>query len=90
MIRETLTHFKQFVQTRNIPEVGRFIESYVERVQVFRDNVTVTFRAGFAFTRGVEDMTITETHPIKPLLDEYRPPREPYGKQKPKAACASG
>ena len=89
MIRETLTNFKQFVQTRNIPEVSRFINSYVEKVQVFKDDVKVTFVAAFAFTRGVDDLTFTETHPIKPLLDEYRPPREPYGKRQPKALSAN-
>ena len=75
MIRETLTNFKQFVQTRNIPEVSRFINSYVERVEVFRDDVTVTFKAAFDFTRGVEDMTFTETHPIKPPPVQHRPSR---------------
>lgn len=78
MIRETLTHFKHFVQTRNIPEVARFISTYVERVEIFKDDVKVTFKAAFAFTRGVEDMTFTETHAIKPLFDQYRPPKAAY------------
>lgn len=65
MIRKTLVDFKHFVKTRNIPEVAKFIHTYVERVEVHRNDVKVTFKAAFAFTRGVEDMTFTESHPIK-------------------------
>ena len=75
MIRATLTQFQEFVRTQNIPEVTRFIRSYVERVEVGRDEISVTFKAAFSFTHGLEPMTFTETHPIKPLHTEYRAPR---------------
>ncbi len=72
MIRETLINFKHFVKTRNIPEVARFIQSYVERVEVFEDDIKVTFKVAFSFTRGVQPMTFVEDHPIKPLFKRNR------------------
>lgn len=75
MIRTTLDKFKQFVRTRNIPEVAQFIRSYVERVEIGKDNIKVTFKAAFAFTHGLQPMTFTETHPVKPQLTEYKHPK---------------
>ncbi len=44
MVIEYLSSFKHFVLRRDKPQIKKFIDSYVERVDVFKDNVKVTFK----------------------------------------------
>ncbi|MCO5387283.1 MAG: hypothetical protein NHB14_17680 [Desulfosporosinus sp.] len=41
--------FKQFVTEKNIPECKKFIDSYVEKVIVYKDHLEVSFNAVFSF-----------------------------------------
>ncbi len=41
--------FKQFVTEKNIPECKKFIDSYVEKVIVYKDHLEVSFKAVFSF-----------------------------------------
>jgi len=40
--------FKQFVTEKNIPECKKFINSYVDKVIVYKDHLEVTFKVVFS------------------------------------------
>lgn len=44
MVRNYLSSFKQFVLKRDKPQIKKFIDSYVERVDVYHEKVKVTFK----------------------------------------------
>lgn len=43
-LKKILSAFRQFVKERNIPEVKKFINQYVDKVLVFEDHVKVVFK----------------------------------------------
>lgn len=48
-VREYLGAFRSYVKNRDIPQMKKFIDSYIERVEVFNDRVKVTFKVAFSF-----------------------------------------
>jgi site-specific DNA recombinase len=42
-VRQILSTFREYVRQRNIPEIKKFISSYVERVIVYKDRVEAVF-----------------------------------------------
>ncbi|MEM1485549.1 recombinase family protein [Oscillospiraceae bacterium PP1C4] len=44
MVQQYLGSFKHFILKRDKPQIKKFIDSYVERVDVFKDKVKVTFK----------------------------------------------
>lgn len=48
MVRNYLSSFKQFVLKRDKPQIKKFIDSYVERVDVYQDKVKVTFKVSLS------------------------------------------
>lgn len=48
MLRGLFGMFRQFVAERNLPEIKKFIGSYVEKVIVYKDHVDVVFSIGAA------------------------------------------
>ena len=61
MVRQYLSTFKSFVLKRDKPQIKKFIDSYVERVDVYRDKVIVKLRVSLSLdeqntvTYAVED-----------------------------------
>ena len=62
-LRQLLAMFRQFVKERNIPEVRKFIGSFIKRVIVYRDHVVVVFliaqfaayaNDGLSFSVGIQ------------------------------------
>lgn len=49
IVREYFSQFKMYVEQRNIPQVKKYIESYVERIDVYPDTIKVTFKVAFFF-----------------------------------------
>ncbi|KJR48481.1 hypothetical protein UF75_1147 [Desulfosporosinus sp. I2] len=41
--------FKQFATEKNIPECKKFINSYIDKVIVYKDHLEVTFKVVFSF-----------------------------------------
>lgn len=48
-VREVLNKSKEWVRTKNISEVGRFIHKYINKVVVCKETVEVTFNVAFSF-----------------------------------------
>jgi site-specific DNA recombinase len=44
-LRQLLSQFRDHIQKRDIPEIKRFIASYVEKVIVFEKHVEVIFKS---------------------------------------------
>lgn len=49
MVRSYISQFKQFVQTRDVPQIKNFIDSYVQHVDVYKEYVKVTFKVALSF-----------------------------------------
>ncbi len=47
-LRQMFSRFKQFVAEKNIPECKKFIDSYVEKVIVYKDHLEVKFKVVFS------------------------------------------
>ncbi|MCL2578700.1 MAG: recombinase family protein [Oscillospiraceae bacterium] len=47
MVRGYLGSFREFVKRRDIPQIKVFIDSYVERVEVFQTHVKLTLKVAF-------------------------------------------
>ncbi|MCL6549133.1 MAG: recombinase family protein [Alicyclobacillus sp.] len=45
-LRGLFAMFREAVRGKNVPEIKRFVDSYVQKVVVYRDRVEVTFRVG--------------------------------------------
>jgi len=43
-LRELFARFREFVSSKNIPEIKKFIASYVDKVIIFQDHVEVLFK----------------------------------------------
>ncbi len=52
MVRSYFSNFKTLVEQKNFPQIKRFIDSYVERVDVFQDTVKVTFKVAFSLCQS--------------------------------------
>lgn len=52
MLRKMIDMFRGFVQTKNIPECKKFIQSFIKRVVVFHDRVEVTMRLAVTPEQG--------------------------------------
>lgn len=48
-VQSILNKSQEWVRTKNIPEVRRFIDKYVHKVVVFKETVEVTFNVAFSF-----------------------------------------
>jgi len=57
MVRGYLSSFREFVKERDIPQIKTFIDSYVEKVEVYQTHVNLTFR--IALTEGSSQSTDT-------------------------------
>lgn len=44
VVRQYLSSFKTYILKRDMPQIKKFIDSYVERVDVYRDKVKVKFK----------------------------------------------
>lgn len=49
MVRNYFSKFSDFIKQRDYPEIKRIINNYVDRVDVYKDKVTVTFKVAFDF-----------------------------------------
>lgn len=48
MIREYLGSFKQFILKRDKPQIKKFVNAYVERVDIYHDKVKVTLKVSLS------------------------------------------
>ena len=48
-LRQMFKMFKQFVTEKNIPECKKFINSYVDKVMVYKDHLEVIFKVALSF-----------------------------------------
>ena len=48
MVRGYLGSFREFVLKRDIPQIKKFNDSYVERVDVYKEKVIVTFKVALS------------------------------------------
>ena len=71
-ILELVSHSREFVQTKNIPECRNFIEQFIEQVQVYADRVEVLFKISIAGSNDGEVTALTSSEAVKTLQKEYR------------------
>jgi len=50
MVRGYLSSFREFVKQRDIPQIKTFIDSYVDKAEVFQTHVNLIFK--IALTEG--------------------------------------
>jgi site-specific DNA recombinase len=74
MLRKIISQFKQFVKDKNIPECKKFINSFVEKVTVYKDHVEATFKlvASSSFFSENDCMKIQTEEKIKTLFRRFR------------------
>lgn len=71
-LRQTISMFKQFVTEKNIPECKKFINSYVDKVIVYKDHLEVTFKVVFAFEQKDNIYSFKTSVKIPNLFNTYR------------------
>lgn len=64
--------FKKFITERDIPECKKFIDSYVERVEVFKEHVEVTFKVAFSLRKKEDCYYFKSSIVIKNLFIQHR------------------
>jgi len=70
MIIELINRSKDYVRTRNIPEIRQFINAYVEKVVVYQDTVDVVFKINIP--NGEDELApMVSNGNIKELQQEY-------------------
>lgn len=57
-VRTLFAMFREFVKERNIPECKKFIQSYVDKVIVYKDHVEVIFNVVFSILKDYESYKI--------------------------------
>ena len=73
MINVLIEKSRESVRARNISECSKFVENYIERVLVFSDRVTVTFKINVIDSDGSQDADpLTCEESIKTLQREYK------------------
>ncbi len=54
MVKEYFSKFSDFIKSNNLPQIKNFIHTYVERIDVYKDKITVTFKVAFDFTNDAD------------------------------------
>jgi len=71
-LRNMFKMFKQFVTEKNIPECKKFINSYVDKVIVYKDHLEVTFKVAFSFEQKNNIYSFKTSVKITNLFKTYR------------------
>ena len=71
-LRNMFKMFKQFVTENNIPECKKFIQSYVDKVLVYKDYLEVTFKVAFSLSQKSNIYSFKTTVKITNLFKTYR------------------
>lgn len=64
--------FKQFVAEKNIPECKKFIDSYVDKVIVYKGHLEVTFKVAFSFEQKNNIYSFKTSAKLTNLFKTYR------------------
>lgn len=64
--------FKQFVTEKNIPECKKFINSYVNKVIVYKDHLEVTFKVAFSLEQKNNIYSFKTSVRLTNLFKTYR------------------
>lgn len=72
MLKQMIGMFQQFVREKNVPECKKFIQAFVQRVDVFKEHVEVTFKVPSSFSAQTECLTIKTEERIKTLFKKYK------------------
>lgn len=64
--------FKQFVTEKSIPECKKFIDSYVDKVIVYKDHLEVTFKVVFSFEQKNNIYSFKTSVKLTNLFKTYR------------------
>lgn len=54
MVEKYIGCFKEYVLKRDKPQIRRMLSSYLDRVDVYKDRITVTFRIAVPDTQNQE------------------------------------
>jgi len=71
-LRNMFKMFKQFVTEKNIPECKKFINSYVDKVIVYKDHLEVTFKVAFSFEQKNNIYSFKTSVKMTNLFKTYR------------------
>ena len=71
-LRKLISKFKGFVQEKNIPECKKFIQSFVDRVVVYKDHVEVTLKVTSNFSAQNECIILKTEEKIKTLFRRFK------------------
>lgn len=71
-LRKLISKFKGFVQEKNIPECKKFIQSFVDRVVVYKDHVEVTLKVTSNFSAQSECLMLKTEEKIKTLFRRFK------------------
>ena len=71
-LRNMFKMFKQFVTEKNIPECKKFINSYVDKVIVYKDHLEVTFKVALSFEQKNNIYSFNTSVRISNLFKTYR------------------
>jgi site-specific DNA recombinase len=72
MLKKMIGMFQQFVREKNVPECKKFIQAFVQKVDVFKDHVEVTFKVPSSFSTQTECLTIKTEERIKTLFRKFK------------------
>lgn len=48
MVRGYFSNFKTLVEQRDFPQIKRFLDSYIDRIDVYDETIKVTFKVAFS------------------------------------------
>jgi len=71
-LRQMFKMFKQFVTEKNIPECKKFINSYVDKVMVYKDHLEVIFKVALSFEQKNNIYSFNISVKISNLFKTYR------------------
>lgn len=70
-LRQMLSMFRYFVTQKNIPECKKFIQSFVDKIIVFKDHVEVVLIVSAA-PDGGNGLTIRSEETIKEIRGKFK------------------
>ncbi len=64
--------FRKFVTEKNIPECKKFIDSYVDKVIVYKDHLEVSFKVALSFEQKNNIYSFKTSVKLTNLMKTYR------------------
>jgi site-specific DNA recombinase len=73
MLRKMIAMFQQYVKEQNIPECKKFIDSFLQKVVIYKDKVEVVFKIASTSFEGQNDCLIFKTEEkIQTLFSRFK------------------